>query len=206
MDKYTELYAWIWKAFGRESFSIDHFRSTFPTSQGPKVIHDLLKKNYLRRVSRGIYQTIEPDEFVEKISEGEADYGLLKSAEKDYAFCGNTAVSLWTDGYYWTGFTKGFKPVNVAVRKKDLDFWKNFFKRAGIKYILLGETRTLYGQVYVLHPRGNLNYTEKEGLKVVSLDEVVSFCLNHTLAYEPALGYLEKKYRIGYRSQEQMRP
>jgi hypothetical protein len=199
MDKYTELYAWIWKAFGRESFSIDQFRSTFPTSQGPKVIHDLVKKGYLRRVSRGVYQAIEPDEFVEKISEVEADYGLLKSAGKDYAFCDNTAVSLWTDGYYWTGFTRGFKPVNVAVRKKDLDFWKNFFKRTGIKYALPGESRTLYGQVYVLHPRGNLDYTEKEELKVVPLDEVVSFCLKHTLAYEPALGYLEKRYRIGYR-------
>jgi hypothetical protein len=205
MDKYTELYAWIWKAFGREIFSIDQFRSTFPTSQGPKVIHDLVKKGYLRRVSRGVYQAIEPDEFVEKISEVEADYGLLKSAGKDYAFCDNTAVSLWTDGYYWTGFTRGFKPVNVAVRKKDLDFWKNFFKRTGIKYALSGESRTLYGQVYVLHPRGNLDYTEKEELKVVSLDEVVSFCLKHTLAYEPALGYLEKRYRIGYRSREQMR-
>ena len=205
MDKYTELYAWIWKAFGRESFSIDQFRSTFPTSQGPKVVHDLVKKSYLRRVSRGIYQAIEPDEFVEKISEGEADYGLLESAKKDYAFCGNTAVSLWTDGYYWTGFTKGFKPVNLAVRKKDLDFWKNFFKRARIKYTLSDENRTLYGQVYVLHLRENLNYTEKEGLKVVSLDEVVSFCLKHTLAYEPALGYLEKRYKIGYRSWEQIR-
>jgi hypothetical protein len=42
-------------------------------------------------------------------------------------------------------------------------------------------------------------------LKVVSLDEAVSFCSKHTLVYEPALGYLEKRYRIGYRSQEQMR-
>jgi len=37
------------------------------------------------------------------------------------------------------------------------------------------------------------------------LDKVVSFCLKHALAYEPALGYLEKRYRIGYQSQEQMR-
>jgi len=203
MDKYTELYAWIWKAFGRDDFSIDQFRSTFPTSQGTKVAHDLVKKGYLKRVGRGIYEAVEPKEFVEKIAEEEVDFGLLENAGKDYAFCSSTAVSIWTDGYYWTGFTRGFKPINVAIRKKDAAFWKKFFKKNKIKYALERDSRTLYGQVFVLHPREKLTYVEKDGLKIVPLDEVVSFCLKHELIYEPALEYLDEKYNIGYRRREQ---
>ena len=205
MDKYTELYAWIWKVFGKEEFSIDQFRSTFPTSQGPKVAYDLVKKGYLRRLSRGIYRAVEPSEFVEKITEREADYGVIEQAEKEYAFCDSTAVSIWTDGYYWTGFTRGFEPVNAAVRKKDLRFWRSFFRKKGLKYAFVGESKTLYGQVFVMHPRENLIYSEKGGLKVVPLKEVVTFCLKHKLVYEPALKYLSERHKIGYEPEEQMR-
>jgi len=204
MDKYTELYAWIWNAFGREKFSLDQFRSTFPTSQGPKVTHDLIKKGYLRTRGRGVYEAVEPNDFVASIAGDESDLCLLESAGKEYAFCDNTAVSIWTDGYYWTGFTRGFKPVNAAIRRKDSGFWKRFFRNRGVKYTFEGESRTLYGQVYVLHRRERLAYKEKDGLRVIPLDEVVSFCLKHELVYEPALEYLDKRYNIGYRKREQM--
>jgi hypothetical protein len=117
MDKYTELYGWMWKCFGNEAFTIDEFRLVFPTSQAPKVIHDLLKKGYVSRVSRGIYRMTEPEDFVRRISEEEADDRFLDDAGKDYAFCDSTAVAIWTDGYYWTGFAKGFRPIHVAIRE-----------------------------------------------------------------------------------------
>jgi len=202
MDRYTELYAWIWKTFQREEFSIDQFRSTFPTSQAPKVIHDLVKKGYLERRARGVYKALEPEEFIQTIAENQMDYVLVEKAEKDYAFCENTAVSIWTDGYYWTGFTRGFKPVNVAVRTKDLRFWKDFFRRNGISYTVAGESRTLYGQVYVLHPKERLESVRKNGLRVIPLEDVVSFCLERELAYEPALEYLDERYGIGYETRE----
>lgn len=202
MDRYTELYAWIWKAFGRESFSLDQFRSTFPTSQGPKVAHDLVKKGYLKRMGRGIYEAVEPNAFIEGIAEAEANYALMERAGKEYAFCENTAVSIWTDGYYWTGFTKGFRPVHVAVREKDLAFWRKLFRKMGVKHASEGESRTLYGQVLVLHPREKLTYVEKDGVRVVPLGEVVEYCKNHELVYGPALEYLDEKHAIGYPKRE----
>lgn len=199
MEIYTELYAWIWKSFGKSRFSIDQFRSTFPTSQGPKVIHDLVKKGYLKRVKRGSYEAVEPGEFVEKITEEEKSLDILNKAGKDYALCESTAVSLWTDGYYWTGFTKGFRPVNVEIKKKEATYWKKFFENLNVKFAFEGESRTLYGQVFVLHPKDKLKYVEKEGLKVVPLEEAVAYCLRHELVYAPALEYLEQKYKIGYK-------
>jgi len=202
MDRYTELYAWIWKTFQREEFSIDQFRSTFPTSQGPKVIYDLVRQGYLERTGRGVYRAVEPEEFIQGIAENETDYDFLETAGKGYAFCENTAVSIWTDGYYWTGFTRGFKPVNVAVKRGDIAFWKDFFRKKGINYALAGESRTLYGQVYVLHPKRQLKPVRKNGLRVIPLEDVVSFCLERELTYEPALEYLDEKYGIGYGTRE----
>ena len=204
MGKYTELYAWIWKAFGREAFSIDQFRSTFPTSQGPKVAHDLVKKGYLRSLARGVYEAVEPADFIGRIGGEEVDLELLGRAGREYAFCDSTAVSIWTDGYYWTGFTRGFRPVNVAIRKRDRAFWRKFFRETGARFVFEGESRTLYGQVYVLHPREPLAYEEKDGLKAVPLKETVDFCLKRELTYEPALEYLERKYGIGYGKREPM--
>jgi hypothetical protein len=100
MDRYTELYAWMWKTFEGEEFSIDQFRSTFPTSQAPKVIHDLVKKGYLERTGRGKYRARKPEEFIEHITEAESAHDILEASGKDYAFCEDTAVSIWTDGYY----------------------------------------------------------------------------------------------------------
>jgi hypothetical protein len=197
MDKYTELYAWVWKTFQGEAFSIDQFRFNFPTTQAPKVIHDLIDKGYLEREERGVYKAIEPKEFIQGITEHELDYGSLESTGKDYAFCENTAVSIWTDGYYWTGFTKGFRPLHVAVRKKDMHYWMSYLRIKGINYALEGKRRTLYGQVYILHPMENLKPDQKNGLRVIPLEDVISFCMERELAYEPALRYLNEKYGTG---------
>ncbi len=139
MDRYTELYAWMWKSFGEEEFTIDRFRMVFPTSQAPKVIHDLARKGYIHRIGRGTYRLTEPGDFIRNISEREPDDRMLDESEKDYAFCESTAVAIWTDGYYWTGFTKGFRPVHVAVRRVDLEGWRAFFKKKRAKFVVEGE-------------------------------------------------------------------
>jgi hypothetical protein len=202
MDKYTELYAWMWKSFGEEEFTIDTFRMVFPTSQAPKVIHDLAMKGYLSRVGRGSYRLTEPGDFVRNISGQEQDDRVLEEAQKEYAFCESTAVAIWTEGYYWTGFTTGFRPVHVGVKEKDLGGWKTFFKRKRVRFAVEGEGRTLYGKVYVLHPRKSVRSEEKDGSRVVPLEEVVDYCLEREIAYEPALEYLDEKYRIGYPRRE----
>lgn len=199
MDRYTELYAWIWKAFGKEQFSMDQFRATFPVSQGPKIAHDLVNKGYLKRVGHGVYAAASPSEFAESAAGKEADLGVLEGTGKEYAFSESTAVSIWTDGYYWSGFTRGFRPVNVIIDRKDRVFWQRFFQKRGIKYVFEGESRTLYGQVFVLHPAEKVFYQEKEGLKVIPLVETVDFCLRHELTYQPALEYLHKKHGIAYK-------
>lgn len=205
MDQYTELYCWMWSAFGKEQFSLDQFRSVFPTSQAAKVIHDLAKKGYVQRVKRGTYRVTEPGEFIKRVSEQkEPDDRILEKSGKKYAFCESTAVAVWTDGYYWTGFTRGFRPVHIAVTKRDLDSWRDFFRKRRVKHALEKESKTLYGKVYILHPRKSVKVTIKDGMRVVPLEEVVDFCLEREIGYEPALEYLDEKYRIGYSRRESL--
>lgn len=203
MDRYTELYAWTVHSFGEREFSIDEFRATFPTSQAPKVIHDLAGQGYVEKVGRGIYRAVKPEALIKKIvSAGEGD--VLEGAKRKYAYCESNAVAIWTDGYYWTGFTKGFKPRHIKVREEDMPYWQEFFRGHGVNYALEGQNRTLYGVVYILHPEEDFEVEEKNGFKVIPLEEVVSYCLEHELSYAPALEYLDERYRIGYKARESL--
>ena len=153
MKTYIELYAWIWHNFREKPFSIDEFRATFPSSHSAKVLHDLAKKGYLKRISRGMYKAIKPDEWVRKVVRKNAQKdNILDEATKKYVYCESNAVSIWTNGYYWTGFTRGFKPRHIMIKERDLSYWKDFFKKKNVKYSIKGKKETLYGLVYILHP------------------------------------------------------
>ncbi|MFQ5795923.1 MAG: hypothetical protein ACE5JP_12855 [Candidatus Bipolaricaulia bacterium] len=203
MNQYTELYAWIRHSFNGTSFSIDDFRSVFPTSQAPKVVYDLIKQGYLQRVNRGIYRAVEPDQLIEIIVQRSSEHReVLKRAERKYAYCDSTAVTVWTDGYYWTGFTKGFKPIHIKVLKDDLPYWKKFFDKQRMRTALPDENKTLFGFVHILHPDEDFEVIDKKGTKVIPLDEVANFCLERESVYQPALEYLDEAYSIGYKKRE----
>lgn len=205
MDRYTELYAWVIHSFGEEEFSIDQFRATFPTSQAPKVVHDLGEQGYLERVARGVYRAVRPDRLIETVVSSEAE-DVLEKAEAKYAYCQSNAVAIWTDGYYWTGFTKGFRPRHIKVKEQELGYWQEFFREQGANCAVEGQSRTLFGVVYVLHPEHDFEVEEKNGFKVVPLQEVVDYCLERELSYAPALEYLDEKYGIGYTARESSPP
>jgi hypothetical protein len=121
MRKYAKLYGWMHEAFGEKEFSIDDFRAVFPSPHPGKVIHDLIRLNYLDRVKRGRYRVTAPNKFVERIvEENMKQEDILKNVMKDYAYCNNDAVTIWTQGYYWTGFTAGFKPIHIKVLERDM--------------------------------------------------------------------------------------
>lgn len=198
-----ELYAWISHAFGREEFGIDDFRVMFPTSQAPKVIHDLVDYGYLERVERGKYRVADPENLINEIVKRVMEKkGVIKDAKRKYAYRDSSAVSIWTDGYYWTGFTKGFIPIHIKVRRRDLNYWERFFREKGTNYALENNRKTLYGVVYILHPEEDFESVEKNGYSVIPLDEVVDWCLEKEMIYQPALEYLDEKYSIGYRRRE----
>lgn len=206
MNKYTQLYAWIRHSFNNQAFNIDEFRSVFPTSQTPKVIHDLLKDGYIKRIERGTYKVIGPMQLIENIIQKDKEIkDVIKEAERKYAHSHSTAVTIWTSGYYWADFTKGFKPIHIKVLKEDLPYWEDFFTQRKARYSLPDENKTLFGSTYILHPAEDCEAVKKEDRIVIPLKEVVKFCLQREMTYQPALEYLDEKYEIGYKKRAALR-
>lgn len=197
MNKYTKMYGWIYAAFGDKQFSINEFKAVFPSPQHAKVIFDLIQSKYIRRVSRGRYTVTPPRELVHQIIlDSIQKEHIMTEAQKKYVFCANDAVAIWTDGYYWTGFTRGYKPIHIKVLRKDLVYWKHFFKTMGAEFALEDEDRTLFGITYILHTARDFEIELKDEIQVVPLNEVIEFCQANELTFRPALEYLDDRYDL----------
>ena len=198
MNRYTKMYGWLYSTFENNTFSIDDFRMNFPSSQPAKAVYDLIKLDFMKRVKRGKYKVVRPKEFIERIvRENLEKEDILERAERRYAFSDSTAVNIWSDGYYWTDFTKGFKPIHIKVLKKDLDYWNDFFKANDAEYVFDDEHRTLFGLTYIVHPVDRFDTELKDKAPVVSLEETIRFCKRNQFVYRPVLEYLDKKYKLG---------
>lgn len=197
MNRYTKMYGWLCEAFGDLEFTMNEFKAVFPSPQHPKTIHDLINLDFLRRVERGKYRVTEPEEFVRRIVEDSLKHqDVLKEAGRTYAFSNDDAVRIWTAGYYWTGFTKGFKPIHIRVSSEELKYWKDFFRSRDVEFAFENENKTLFGLTYILHPVGDLKVEVKDDTKVIPLKEVIQFCRANELTYRPALEYLDEEYQL----------
>jgi len=197
MNRYTKMYGWLYSSFGNKTFTINDFRMIFPSSQATKIIHDLIKLDFMKRVKRGRYKVIQPSDFVRNIvKENLEKEDILKKSKKKYAFTDSTAVNIWTDGYYWTDFTRGFKPIHIVVLKKDIKYWTNFFIENDAEYVFEGENKTLFGLTFILHPKEKITAENKNGNLVVPLKNIIKFCKKNVYLYRPALEYLDNKYNL----------
>ena len=197
MNRYTKMYGWLYTTFENKIFTIDDFRMIFPSPQPAKIIHDLIKLDFMIRVKRGRYKVVQPKNFVKKIvKENLETEAVLKKSEKKYAFTNSTAVSIWTDGYYWTDFTKGFKPIHLNILKKDISYWEKFFRQNDAEYVFEGKNKTLFGLTYVLYPKEKFTIENKDGDFVTPLKKISKFCQKNIYLYRPALEYLDKKYDL----------
>ena len=197
MNRYTKLYGWLYTTFENKTFTIDDFRMIFPSPQPTKIIHDLIKLDFMKRVKRGKYKVVQPKDFVKKIvKENLEKDDVLKKSNKKYVFTDSTAVNIWTDGYYWTDFTKGFKPIHLNILKEDISYWEKFFRQNDAEYVFERENKTLFGLTYILHPKKKITVKNKDGNFVVPLEKIVEFCQKNIYLYRPALEYLDKKYNL----------
>ena len=197
MNRYTKMYGWLYTTFENKIFTIDDFRMIFPSPQPAKIIHDLIKLDFMIRVKRGRYKVVQPKDFVKKIVKENLETGaVLKKSEKKYAFTNSTAVSIWTDGYYWTDFTKGFKPIHLNILKEDISYWEKFFRQNDAEYVFEGKNKTLFGLTYVLYPKEKFTIENKDGDFVTPLKKISKFCQKNIYLYRPALEYLDKKYDL----------
>lgn len=195
---YDQLYAWMHMAFGGEPFTIDAFRATFPSPAPAKVLSDLHRLGYLESEGRGIYRIVPPNRRLRAwIEKDEGAFGLPGRSPLPHAYCDGTAVTIWTDGGYWTGFTRGFRPLHLRVREADLPAWRAFFRGAGARATVAGARETLFGVVHVLHPAPRVRSVDRGGVRVVPLKEVLAYAASRPYLFEPVLPVLRDLMRRG---------
>lgn len=191
--RYDELYAWLHTAFGTETFTSATFDMTFPSPCPAKVLHDLHALGYVDRKERGKYCVVNPEERLRRVVQrDESSLGLPEQAGLPYAYTAATAITIWTDGGYWTGFTSGFRPVHMNVRKRDVSAWQRFFRERGARSTVVGSRETLYGFVHVLYPKERIQAVSRGGVKVIPRREAYRYAAQRPYAFEPILRYLRK--------------
>lgn len=193
---YDQLYAWMHAAFGDETFTIDAFRATFPSPAPAKVLSDLRRLGYLEPEGRGRYRVVAPQERIRRLVEREeAHFGVPGRTGLPHAYCDETAITIWTDGGYWTGFSPGFRPIHLRVRREDVRAWRDRFRAAGARMTVEGSRETLFGVVHVLHPATRMRSVARGGVRVVPIDEAYAFAAARPYLYEPVLPILDRLRR-----------
>jgi len=198
MNKKLRIYAYLWKLFANEVFSIRDFEQIFYAPNARKTLCDLCREGFVIRVSRGHYRAAKPAEFLNNLIREKNPYDLPNKSNLPYAFADKDAVTIWSDGYYWTGFKAGFFPVIVEVRERDLEKWREFFEKNHAECFVEGEEpkETFVGTVYILRPVKRVEMEKRGPYSVMPLKKTIEFCKRNRYLFEPALEYLSKKYGL----------
>src|SRR3990170_1029102 len=125
---------------------MDEFRAVFPSPDPAKVLHDMARLNLIHRTGKATYISVRPADLARKIvEESMARERILEDTNLPFAFSHDDAVTIWTDGSYWTGFTAGFKPVHLQVNKADREAWQRFLTENQADYAFEDERKTMCG-------------------------------------------------------------
>ncbi len=206
MNKYIEIWGWTREVFGDRSFTVDRFRAVFPSPDAAKVVHDMAKLGLIRRVKTGTYKATSPSSLARSIPvDSMSKEKILDQATDTFAYSEDDAARIWTDGYYWTGFTPGYKPVHIQVNKSDMNRWREFFRKNQAESALENDRKTLFGLTFILHPVQKVQSETRNGLPVVPLSKVIDFCVSRIGTYKPALEYLQDKFNIKTRQAQSVR-
>lgn len=195
-EKYDELYAWTHEVFGKEPFTLSQFRETFQSPDARKVLSDFYQLGLAERLDRGLYRVIPPEDRLRQIVQRtEAKFEAPEGSGLPYAYSEGTAVSIWTDGSYWTGFTKGFRPLHMKVKTEDVADWKGFFRGQGNHAVVPEDRETLYGTVFVLHSEKDFTSVRRSGVHVMPIKETYEFAKENPYAFEPAIPLLAESLK-----------
>jgi len=147
------------------------------TSMKKKIFSYLLRAGWIKKAKRDTYkcviiETIMEDLFKFKVPE------IITKAEKDYAFTMMSAAEIWSD-YSYIRRSWEHSPYFIKVLRKDLSYWGNFFRGQGIP--VYTREGTTIGEFVILVPVDELEFEERNELKIDSINETITFCTKNYL-------------------------
>jgi hypothetical protein len=183
-------YSLFFSKYGsKESFKQSELDWIVSQSMKKKIFSLLLRKGWIKKISRDSYQCVEPEVAIRGLMDFKVPE-LIKETKKPYAFTNLSAVEIWSDySYVQRGIEKS--PYFVKILKKDVPYWKEFFNNRNIpNYIGKGST---IGEYVILIPVEKIKAVEKMGYKVESLKKALAMAKSNSM-FAYAYNYMRKKY------------
>lgn len=158
-----------------------------------KIFHVLTKEGWLRRVGRGRYTCVRPEEVFRRQFEFKVPE-IVRAAEKPWCYTKASAVEIWTD-FSYVQRSWEYSPYFMKVVKRDVRYWKKFFRAHGIR-AFVREAGSAIGEFVVLNPVEKLDCVTHAGFPVDNLGDVIRFCEENSSTFEYPLAYLARKYGL----------
>jgi hypothetical protein len=188
-----QAYAILYNRFGDQPFESKYLGWFLSKGMVKKTLHILEKRHWVKRVRKGSYVCINPDEIFRSMVQFRVP-ALLKEAGKKYAYTAASAVEVWTD-YSYIQRSWEHSPYFVKVLKKDLKSWIHYFREHKVN-AFVKDAKPALGEFAVLFPEERLNPEIYGGSPVDKLNEVVRFCEKNIDAFEYPLAYLKSKFMV----------
>ncbi len=161
------------------------------TSMKKKIFSLLLRTGWIHKNPNRTYSCVNPSQAIKGLLEFRVPE-IIQKAKKKYALTKLSAVEVWSDFcYVQRGLERS--PYFIKIEQRDLKYWQKLFNDNGIaNYVGSGGT---IGEFVILIPVHSFSIKEKDGFKVDSLKETITYAKSNE-AYAYASEYIEKKYGI----------
>jgi len=186
-------YAILYNRFGGRPFGPERLSWFLSPGMVKKTLHVLEKGSWIRRVTKGSYVCISPEDVFRDMVQLKVPR-LLEEAQKEYAYARASAVEVWTD-YSYIQRSWEHSPYFVKVLRDDVDFWVRYFRRHKID-VFVKDAGPAIGEFVVLLPEGRLDHEVHNGVPVEGLNDVSRFCEENIELFEYPLAYLKSKFGV----------
>ncbi len=186
-------YAILYNRFAGRPFGPEHLSWFLSDGMVKKTLHVLEKGNWVRRVRKGSYVCISPEDVFRDMVQLKVPR-LLEEAKKRYAYTRASAVEVWTD-YSYIQRSWEHSPYFVKVLRDDVEFWVRYLRRHKID-VFVEDAEPAIGEFVVLFPQGQLVHGVHNGEPVEDLNDVSRFCEENIEVFEYPLAYLKSKFGV----------
>lgn len=140
-----------------------------------------------------------PDGFMQVV-QATARYGVDRDeayviphfAGMAFAFTRIDAAYVWTHGGYQLARDHTDYPVFIAVKRTDIEAWREFFSGCGIDAFV--EERAGSGIYYVLFPVETIEVEWVDGAPVIPLGAAIEWMQQYRANFQPALEMIVEEY------------
>lgn len=188
-----EAYAILYNKFANDIFHSNYLGWYISNDMVKKTLHELEKSGWVKRVGRGMYTCVSPEDVFKSLIAFKVP-DLLQNSGRNFVYADASAAEIWTDFSY---IQRGWEhsPYYINVLRNDLSQWVDYFRKHKVN-VFVDRSNASLGEFVVLKPQASLNPVLHDNFPVEPLEKVVRFCEQHIDTFEYHLAYLRAKFNV----------